>query len=79
MDLVIVLLLFVLELQMERHLISLVDHIAMTLRHPPDMKAQHPWNWTQIFLGPGEQIFDGIGDFRFRPENDNMGKHSESE
>jgi hypothetical protein len=76
MHLVVVLCLLAVELQIERDLIALIDHIAMAPDHPPDMETPHARDRPQVFLRPGEQRVGGSGNLRLGPEDHDMGKHN---
>ena len=50
-------------------LIRLINHITMAAGHLPTMIMQHSRAGLEIFFGPSEELFGGIGDARLDPEN----------
>ena len=50
-------------------LIRLINHITMAAGHLSAMKMQHAGAGLEIFFGPSEELFGGIGDARLNPKN----------
>ena len=75
MDLVVVLRLLVVELEVQRDLVALLDDRPFAFHHAPDVETVYAGDGAQIFLHACDQGVGGIGDFGFRPEDDDVGKH----
>jgi hypothetical protein len=74
-DLVIVLRFFVVENQVQRHLIRLVNHRPMALDHAADVEVLHSLNRAQVLLGAGDQFIGRLRIIRIGPKNNNVRKH----
>ena len=63
---------FILEYQIQRHLIGLIDNTPVALGHFTAVIVQDSRAGLEILFGPSEQFFRGFRDIRFGPENDNV-------
>lgn len=72
MDLISVLRFFVRKNNVQRHLITLIDHGPVARAHFADMKMKHARNGFQIFFRPYQQVIRGAGLVRMSPKNNNM-------
>ena len=50
-------------------LIRLINHITMAAGHLAAMIMQHSGTGLEIFSGPSEELFGGVGDVGLGPEN----------
>ena len=50
-------------------LIRLINHITMAAGHLATMIMQHAGAGLEIFFGPSEELFGGVGDAGLGPEN----------
>ena len=50
-------------------LIRLINHITMAAGHLAAMIMQHSGAGLEIFFGPSEELFGGVGDVGLGPEN----------
>jgi len=75
MQLICVLRRFVLKLQVERDLITLVNHVPMTFHHPADVKTQHALDRPEIFFGPIHERIRGLWFLWIGEKNDDVRKH----
>ena len=63
---------FILEYEIQRHLIGLIDNIPVALGHFTAVIVQNSRARLEILFGPSEQFFCGFRDIRFSPKNDNV-------
>jgi len=61
MDLVFILSLFVSELNVQRHLVGLINNVAMAGRHLSDVEIHNTRDWRQVFLGCDGHVIRGVG------------------
>ena len=72
MVLVFVLSLFGLELNVERHLVRLIDNVAMAGCHLSDVEIHNPGDGCQVFLGCGDQLILSVGLTGVGPKDNHM-------
>jgi hypothetical protein len=60
MILVFVLSLFALELNVQRHLVGLIDNVAMTSHHLTNVEIHNARDRRQVFLGRSDQLISGV-------------------
>ena len=63
---------FVLKHEVQRHLVGLIDHIAVAGDHLPAVIMQYARAGLKVLLGAGQQFIGGIGHIGFGPENDDV-------
>ena len=56
-------------------LIRLINHITMAAGHLAAMIMQHAGAGSEIFFGACKELFGGVGDIGFGPDNYYVGKH----
>lgn len=77
--LVVVLRLLACELQIQRDLIALVHHGALTPRHAADVEALQTRDRLQILFGACDELVGGGGFLGVSPEDDDVRKHDGGE
>ena len=63
---------FVLKHEVQRHLVGLIDHIAVAGDHLPAVIMQYTRAGLEVLLCAGQQFIGGIGHIGFGPENDDV-------
>ena len=63
---------FVLKHEVQRHLVGLIDHIAVAGNHLPAVIMQYARAGLEVLLCAGQQFLGGIGHIGFGPENDDV-------
>ena len=63
---------FILEYEIQRHLIGLINNIPVALSHFTAVIVQDSRAGLEILFSPSEQFFSGFRDIRFGPKNDNV-------
>ena len=63
---------FVLKHEVQRHLVGLIDHIAVAGDHLPAVIMQYTRAGLEVLLCASQQFLGGIGHIGFGPENDDV-------
>ena len=63
---------FILEYEIQRHLVGLIDNIPGAFSHFTTVIVQNSRAGLEILFGSSEQFFCGFRDIRFGPKNDNV-------
>jgi hypothetical protein len=61
MMLVFILSLFALELNVQRHLVRLIDNVSMASHHLANVEIHNTRDCHQVFLGRSDQLIRGVG------------------
>ena len=72
MILVFILSLFALELNVQRHLVRLIDNVAMASRHLTNVEIHNTRDWRQVLLGRSDQLIRSVGLAGVGPKNNYM-------
>jgi hypothetical protein len=75
MKLIVVLRLLRLKLNIQSHLVTLIDDIAMAGRHLPGMETQNAGNGGEVFLCVGDHFIRSVALAGIGPKNHNVGEH----
>ena len=70
--LIIILLLLIVEDEIQRDLVGLIDHWAVRSDHFSDMHVLHPWNRAQVLFSPRDELVGRLWVVGVSPENYNV-------